>query len=138
MNLIHVATSVVSIALTLGTGAAVAQGQFASTQPHAFGYAPANGYVQDRDDHRDEHRDRDDAWDAAPRGYTDIQLRGYRDGIDGAQKDYGNHRRPNPNNRENYKHPHDVPHDLDRDYRTAFREGYRRAFAHLEGRDGSR
>ena len=139
MKLTHLAVSAVSIALTLGTGAMVAQGHFPSTQARSYGFAPANAYLQDRDDHRDD-RQRDDpnGWDAAPRGYTDIQLRGYRDGIDGAQKDYGNHRRPNPNNRENYKHPHDVPHDLDRDYRTAFREGYRRAFSHLEGRDGSR
>ena len=131
MKLTRIAASAVSIALTLGTGAAVAQGHFASTQPRAYAYASANGYVQDRDDHRND----ENGWDAAPRGYSDIQLRGYRDGMDGARKDYGNHRRPNPNNRENYKHPHDVPHSLDRDYRAAFRQGYRRAFAHLEGRD---
>ena len=135
MRLTQVAASAVSIALTLGTGMALAQGQLASTQTPAYSfaeYAPANGYVQDRDDEhrRDQH---DEGWDSAPRGYSDIQLRGFRDGIDGAQKDYGNHRNPNPNNRENYKHPHDVPHDLDRDYRNSFREGYQRAWDHLTG-----
>jgi len=136
MRVTRIAASALSLALTLSTGACVAQAQFASNQPGTYGYAPAHGYGQDRDD-RVRH-DEQDGWDAAPRGYSDIQLRGYREGMDGARKDFGNRRRPNPNNRENYRHPHDVPHSLDGDYRAAFREGYRRAMEHLQGRDGYR
>lgn len=131
MTLNRFAVSALALVLSAGTGAAVAQ--YSAPGTGAYGYAPVHTSMQDRDDH--DRRDEPMTWDAAPRGYNDIQLRGYRDGIDGAQKDYGNHRRPNPNNRENYKHPHDVPHDLDRDYRAAFRQGYRRAFRHLEGHD---
>ena len=129
----RIAGSALALLLAAGTGAAVAQ-NFTPRLETAM-YAPASGYVQDRDDHRGDHREWEGDWDSPPRGYSDIQLRGFRDGQDGARKDFGNHRRPNPNNRDNYRHPHDVPHDLDRDYRAAFRAGYERAFQHLEGRD---
>ena len=35
----------------------------------------------------------------------EIQRQGFRDGIEGARKDSDNHRRPNVNNRDEYRHP---------------------------------
>jgi hypothetical protein len=73
-------------------------------------------------------------WDAPQQGWNDIQRRGFRDGIDGAQKDYGNHRRPDVDNRDEYRHPN-VPTEMWAPYREGFRNGYDRAMAHLVGRD---
>jgi len=71
-----------------------------------------------------------DHWDAPPPEFREIQMRGYRDGIEGARKDYDNNRRPDPNNRDEYRNPN-VPRDLAEQYRDAFRRGYDRATAHL-------
>ncbi|HEY1987021.1 MAG TPA: hypothetical protein VGG85_16525 [Terracidiphilus sp.] len=73
-----------------------------------------------------------ESWDAMPSEWREFQRSAFRDGIDGAHKDYGNHRRPDPNNRDEYRHPH-VPYGLQNDYREAFRRGYERAMAHLTG-----
>jgi len=72
-----------------------------------------------------------DGWDAAPNGFTrDIQQQGYRDGVDGARKDYGNHRRPNVNNRDEFRN-YGGPER--RVYRAAFFHGYRVGAAHYYG-----
>ena len=73
-----------------------------------------------------------DRWDAPPPEFREIQMRGYRDGIEGARRDYDNNRRPDPNNRDEYRHPN-VPRDVAEQYRDAFRRGYERATAHLRG-----
>jgi hypothetical protein len=78
---------------------------------------------------QDHDRDRGD-WDGPPREFNDIQRRGFHDGIEGARKDLGNHRRPDVNNRDEYRHP-DVPREVRRAYRDAFRRGYQQAIAHL-------
>ncbi|HEX8713130.1 MAG TPA: hypothetical protein VF730_14720 [Terracidiphilus sp.] len=71
-------------------------------------------------------------WDAPPPGLSDIARRGYHDGIEGARKDYGNHRRPDVDNRDEYRHP-DVPRGAWQEYREAFRRGYERGMAYLTG-----
>ncbi len=71
-------------------------------------------------------------WEAPPREFNDIQRRGFHDGIEGARKDYGNHRRPNVDNREEYRNS-DLPPDLREPYRAAFRRGYQMAASHLWG-----
>jgi len=71
-------------------------------------------------------------WDAPPREYNDIQQRGFHDGIEGARKDFGNHRNPDVNNRDEYRHP-DLPPGLREPYREAFRHGYQLAVSHLWG-----
>jgi ribosome modulation factor len=71
-------------------------------------------------------------WNAAPRNFNDIQRRGFHDGIEGARKDYGNHRRPDVNNRDEYRHP-DLPRDEWGDYREGFRDGYQRGISYLTG-----
>ena len=75
-------------------------------------------------------------WDRMPRGFSDIQRRGFHDGIEGAKKDYDNHRRPDVNNRDEYRHPDDVPREMWDPYRDAFRRGYYAAVNHLNGGPG--
>src|SRR5215469_14586131 len=62
-------------------------------------------------------------WAYPPSGYSDFQRRAYADGIEGAKRDYGNHRNPDVNNRDEYRNP-DVPPDERDNYRAAFRRGY--------------
>jgi hypothetical protein len=71
----------------------------------------------------------------APGGYTDMQRRGFRDGIDGARKDYDNHRRPDPNNRDEYRSP-SVPEQFRWEYRQGFRRGYEIAATRIWGGGG--
>lgn len=71
-------------------------------------------------------------WDAFPNEFNDIQRRGFHDGIEGARHDYENHRPPDVNNRDEYRHPH-LPPDAREAYRDGFRRGYDRAMAHLMG-----
>ncbi len=73
-------------------------------------------------------------WDTPPQELQDIQRRGFRDGIIGAQKDFDNHRRPDPNNRDEYRHP-SLPPEQREAYRDGFRRGYERGVAHLNGQD---
>lgn len=71
-------------------------------------------------------------WEMPPGEFNDIQRRGFHDGIEGARKDFGNRRRPDPDNRDEYRHP-DLPRDAREVYRQAFRRGYRQAASHLWG-----
>ncbi len=72
-------------------------------------------------------------WDALPNEFNDIQRRGFHDGMEGARRDFDNHRRPDVNNRDEYRHPH-LPGEVREAYREAFRQGYDRATQHLMGR----
>jgi hypothetical protein len=92
--------------------------------------ASGSAYGQDRDHDR--------AWDAPPQEFRDIQRQGFHDGIEGARKDYDNHRRPDVNNRDEYRHPH-VPDSAKADYRDGFRRGYEVAMDHMmNGTHGNR
>jgi len=75
-------------------------------------------------------------WDMVPQAFNDIQRRGFLDGIEGAQKDFGNHRKSDVNNRDEYRHPDDVPRELLGAYREGFRLGYDQGMAHLMGQPG--
>lgn len=77
------------------------------------------GYGQDRDD-----------WHVPPGEYDEMQRRGFQDGQEGAQKDYGNNRRPDVNNREEYRDPH-IERRFLRAYQEGFRRGYEVAASHL-------
>jgi hypothetical protein len=70
------------------------------------------------------------SWDTPPKEFKDIQRQGYHDGIEGARKDYDNHRRPDVNNRDEYRHPK-VADSAKADYRDGFRRGYDAAMDHL-------
>ena len=102
----RLAVSVLAVALSTSG--------FAIAQP----YAAASFYGQ-------EH-----GWDTPPQEFRDIQRQGFHDGIEGARKDYDNHRRPDVNNRDEYRHPH-VSDSAKADYREGFRRGYEAAMDHL-------
>jgi hypothetical protein len=68
------------------------------------------------------------AWDAPPSSYrADLQRRAYRDGITGAQRDLQNRRRPNVNNRDEYRNYRGPD---PRGYRDAFQAGYQSFWRH--------
>ena len=94
---------------------------------HAASLAPfASGISQDRDD-----------WNRPDNAWNDIQRRGFHDGIEGARRDVENHRQPNVENRDEFRHPDDVPPPMRRAYREAFRRGYDRGISHfMSGRFG--
>lgn len=71
-------------------------------------------------------------WEIPPGEFSEIQRRGFRDGIEGARRDYGNHRNPDVNNRDEYRNP-DLPRDVREVYRAAFRRGYQQAASRLWG-----
>lgn len=68
------------------------------------------------------HYDHD--WEAPPPEFAAAERRGFHDGIEGARKDFDNHRRPDVNNRDEYRHPNHVAPPDRRDYRIGFRRGY--------------
>ena len=70
-------------------------------------------------------------WTRVPDDYrSDIARRGFHDGIEGARRDFENHRQPNVENRDEYRHP-DVPHDARHEYRESFRRGYQRGVENM-------
>ncbi len=77
-------------------------------------------------------------WDYTPPEYNEFQRRGFRDGIEGARRDYGNHRQPNVNNREEYRDPDSIPREMREAYREGFRRGYDVGWDHITGRDHER
>lgn len=77
-------------------------------------------------------------WDFTPPEYNEFQRRGFQDGLTGAQKDYGNHRQPNVNNREEYRDPDSIPPEMREAYREGFRRGYDVGWDHIMGRDHDR
>jgi len=117
------------IALAVSTaGIAVAQ---AHGPYQRFGGSSAAAYAQEYD-----HHDHDD-WDRPPQEFREVQRQGYHDGIEGAKKDFDNHRIPDVNNREEYRHPHVSKADRE-DYREGFRRGYDAAMLHMLGASGPR
>ena len=73
----------------------------------------------------------------APGPGNDIRIRGFQDGMDGALRDLDNHRPPDPNNRDEFRHPNNVPYQMQDVYRDGFRAGYQRGIAVLTGGPGS-
>ena len=103
------AISALALSFVLSSGAA-----FAQYGPPPGG--PGQGYGQ--------------PWEAPPQELRDVGRQGFRDGIDGARKDFGNHRRPNVNNRDEYRHPN-VPGNVRHDYKQGFRRGYNVEMQHI-------
>ncbi len=82
---------------------------------------PAAGYDQDRDR---------GGWDAPPAEFREAQRQGFHDGVEGARKDYEQHRRSDVNRRDEFRHPR-VERSLRQDYREGFRRGYDTAMSHM-------
>jgi hypothetical protein len=72
-------------------------------------------------------------WEAPPAQFIAAQQRGYRDGVEGARKDFDNHRPPNVENRDEYRNPKFIKPPDRHDYRVGFRAGYRVAVQHIYG-----
>jgi hypothetical protein len=71
-----------------------------------------------------------EVWAAPPAEIQGVEARGFHDGIEGARKDYENHRPPNVENRDEYRHP-PVSHYEREAYRHGFRRGYEVGVEHL-------
>lgn len=71
-----------------------------------------------------------EAWRNPPRQYNAVKRQGFMDGMEGARKDVENHRRPTPENRDEYRSPNVAPRDRSA-YREGFRRGYQAAFSHM-------
>lgn len=69
-------------------------------------------------------------YEPAPSPYADqraeeaLEHRGFQDGVVGAEHDFQNHRRPDVNNRDEYRHPDFIPGWAQHEYREGFRRGY--------------
>lgn len=113
MKFNRLAIPVLGFAIGL-SGVAMAQPSAVPQEPPPPGYGPGG-------------------WDAPPNEFSEVQRRGFHDGIEGARKDYDNHRPPTPENREEYRHP-PVQHEFRHDYREAFRRGYMVGVQHMGGR----
>lgn len=74
-------------------------------------------------------------WDAPPPEMRDFMRRGYADGVQGAQRDFENHRIWDVNNRDEFRHPH-VPGNVRGDYREGFKRGYYATVRHFQGGRG--
>ncbi len=107
--------SVSALVVALGVPAGVV-----SARAYAAAPAEPSAITQDR------------TWDQPPDEYRDMERRGFHDGVEGARRDFDNHRPPSPENREEYRHPH-VPRDMRHDYREGFRRGYQEAMRHMTG-----
>lgn len=70
-----------------------------------------------------QYGDRDRGWEGPPGELNEAARRGFHDGIEGARKDFENHRRPNVRNRDEYRHP-----NVDRRERRAYRQGFQRGY----------
>ena len=104
-----------ALALLATTGLAQAQQYYQGPPPPLPG-----GYVQG-------------GWEAPPPEFAAAQQRGFHDGIEGAKRDFENHRPPNVNNRDEFRNPKFIPPPDRRDYRFGFRRGYDVAVRHMYG-----
>ena len=119
MNITRFASPILALTLAAFTGAVSAQ------QPYPQGPPPPQGAYQQGPG----YQGGPGGWDAPPGEYREVARQGFRDGMDGARRDVENHRRPNVNNRDEFRHPHVAGYDR-RDYRMGFRRGYDAFFTH--------
>ena len=118
------------LALTLFSGLAAAHAQYPQGPPPPQGYGQGGygqggygqgGYGQG-------------GWDAPPPEFAAMRQRGFRDGIEGARRDFENHRPPNVNNRDEYRNPSFIARPDRREYLFGFRRGYDVGVRHIYGR----
>jgi hypothetical protein len=105
-----IAAAVVGLGMMAASGAALAQYGYA---PPPYGYAPRAG-------------------DVPPHVERDFERRGYFDGVQGAQRDFQNHRVWDVNNRDEFRRP-SVPWNVRGEYREGFRRGYYATVRQFEG-----
>ena len=126
MKVIRFAAPAFALLLAAGTAAASAQGYGGPPPP------PPQGYGQGGYDQRGPGGPRG-GWDNTPQEFREVQRRGFHDGIEGARKDFENHRAPNVNNRDEFRHPNFIPGPDRRNYKFGFRKGYDAGVRHMYG-----
>jgi hypothetical protein len=109
MSLSRLLIATFSIALVAGARGALAQQYY---EPPQFTYAQQAA---------------EEAW----------EQRGFYDGMQGAERDFGNHRRPDVNNREEYRDPDSVPRWARHEYCEGFRHGYYRRVRQIYNGEGA-
>ncbi len=113
-----------SLALAATTAVASAQGYGQPGPPPPQGYGQGGygqgGYGQG-------------GWDQAPQEFRDAMRRGFHDGVEGARRDFQNHRQPNVNNRDEFRNPKFIAPPDRHEYREGFRRGYGIAVQHIYG-----
>jgi hypothetical protein len=102
-----------AIALMVGLGGNAIRAQYYGRSPMQYAQGPA--------------------WNQVPPEFRAAQQRGFHDGIEGAKKDFENHRQPNVMNRDEYRNPHFISPPDRADYRMGFRRGYEIAVHHMYG-----
>ena len=107
--------TVAALALLIASTTGIMAAQYYGPPPPAARYAQEPG------------------WDQVPPEFRAAQQRGFRDGVEGARKDFQNHRPPNVNNRDEYRNPHFIASPDRADYRMGFRQGYDVAVRHIYG-----
>ncbi len=111
MRMQRILISALSLAMLAGTGDALAQ---------SYGPPLQQGYAQG-------------GWDVPPPEFQEAMRRGFHDGVEGARKDFENHRPPNVRNRDEFRNPHFIAPPDRHDYREGFRRGYAVAVSHIYG-----
>jgi hypothetical protein len=122
MKLTKLLVPAAGLSMMLGVGAAFAQYGPPPGPPPGYPQGPPPQYGQR-------------GWDAPPGELREFQRQGYVDGVQGAERDYANHRIWNVKNRDEYRHPH-VPPNVRADYRDGFRKGYYKTAQHYQGGPG--
>ena len=121
MRLRQLVAPALAAALTMSAGAAFAQyGPPPQGPPPGYQQGPPPG---------------PGGWENAPPEFREWQQRGFHDGVNGAKKDFENHRPPNVLNRDEFRHPN-VPRPFRHDYKDGFRRGYDVAVQHMFGGPG--
>lgn len=118
MKMTRLATLALSFGLAAVSGTAIAQGY----GPPQGGYGPPPGPPP-------QYGNR--GWDAPPQELRQFQHQGFLDGIQGAERDFQNHRIWNVRNRDEFRHP-PVPRNMRQDYRDGFQRGYYSAIQHFQ------
>lgn len=111
-----------AVSMMLGVGAAFAQYGPPPGPPPGYQQGPPPQYGGR-------------GWDAPPGELREFQRQGFIDGVQGAERDYANHRIWNVNNRDEFRHPH-VPGNVRGDYRAGFKRGYYLTAQHYQGGPG--
>ena len=119
-------TRLATLALSLGlAGMAMAQGY----GPPQGGYGPPQGGYGPPPGPPPQYGGR--GWDAPPGEFRDVRRQGFLDGVQGAERDFQNHRIWNVKNRDEYRHP-PVPGNVRGDYRAGFQRGYYATVQHYQ------
>lgn len=113
--------AVPAVCLAMLAGAGAASAQYYGPPP------PQQGYT---------HGFAEGGWEAPPAEFREAMRRGFHDGVEGARRDFQNHRRPDPNNRDEFRNPKFIAPPDRHDYREGFRRGYDIAVHHIYGDRG--